>query len=165
MVRLAALKGRRFEMLLLQGVKDMFGVGKKSGSARIDTIIGEHTHLQGDVHFTGGLHVDGRITGNVIAEPGSDAALTVSERGSIEGEVRVPNLALNGAVAGDVHVSERAELASHARVNGNLYYALIEMAMGAQVNGSLVYTGDAGSRRQAEEDAATPVEGPLQPAK
>jgi cytoskeletal protein CcmA (bactofilin family) len=30
------------------------------------------------------------------------------------------------------------ELASSARVEGNVYYALIEMAMGAEVNGKLV---------------------------
>lgn len=126
----------------------MFGVGKKSASAGIDTIIGQQTHLQGDVRFRGGLHVDGKITGNVIAEPGTDAVLTVSELGSIEGEVRVPILVLNGAVAGDVHASERVELASQAKVTGNLFYRLIEMATGAEVNGKLVHRGEAAGGHQ-----------------
>ncbi|MGD2075442.1 MAG: polymer-forming cytoskeletal protein [Gammaproteobacteria bacterium] len=147
----------------------MFGVGKKSASARIDTIIGEHTHLQGDVHFGGGLHIDGKITGNVIADRADGAALTVSELGTIEGEVRVPNLLLNGTIVGDVHVGESAELASQARVTGNLYYTLIEMAIGAQVNGSLVYTGESSRRpeavRQADTADAAPEPGPLQVAK
>ena len=119
----------------------MFGKGKKSGVSRIDTVIGEHTRLEGDIHFTGGLHVDGTVKGNIIAESGTDNVLTVSEKGRIEGDVRVPNLVLNGAVEGDVHAGERVELASHAKVTGDVYYNLIEMAIGAEVNGNLVHRG------------------------
>jgi len=117
----------------------MFGIGSKSGCSGIDTVIGAQTRLEGDIHFSGGLHVDGTIKGNLVAEPGTEAVLTVSEQGRIEGDVRVPNLVLNGAVQGDVHISGRVELASHARVTGNVYYNLIEMAMGAEVNGNLVH--------------------------
>ena len=126
----------------------MWGNTKKHKSAKIDTIIGQHTVMEGDVRFTGGLHVDGRIKGNVIAEPGSDSVLTLSEQGSIEGEVRVPDVILNGSVKGDVHAYERIELAAHARVAGDVYYHLIEMAMGAEVNGNLVHRG---------QEAAKPV--------
>ena len=143
----------------------MFGVGKKAGSARIDTIIGQHTHLQGDVRFSGGLHVDGKITGNVVAEPGTDAVLTVSELGRIEGEVRVPNLVLNGAVVGDVHASERVELAPQAKVTGNLFYHLIEMSMGAEVNGNLVHRADAAAPVQTESRPEATDDSSLQLAK
>jgi cytoskeletal protein CcmA (bactofilin family) len=34
------------------------------------------------------------------------------------------------------------ELAPQARVKGNVYYSLIEMAMGAEVNGSLVHRSE-----------------------
>jgi cytoskeletal protein CcmA (bactofilin family) len=119
----------------------MFGKGKKTSCSRIDTVIGEQTRLEGDIHFAGGLHVDGTVKGNIIAEPDSENVLTVSEKGRIEGDVQVPNLVLNGAVEGDVHASERVELASHAKVTGNVYYNLIEMAIGAEVNGNLVHRG------------------------
>ena len=143
----------------------MFGVGKKSASARIDTIIGQHTHLQGDVRFTGGLHVDGKITGNVVAEAGTDAVLTVSELGRIEGEVRVPNLVLNGAVIGDVHAGEHVELAPQAKVTGNVFYRLIEMAMEAEVNGNLVHEADAAVSLKSESPSTAADESPLQLAK
>jgi cytoskeletal protein CcmA (bactofilin family) len=119
----------------------MFGDSRKprGGGAKVDTIIGQQSRLEGDIHFGGGLHVDGRIKGNIIAEAGSESVLTVSEHGRIEGDVRVPTVILNGKVSGDVHSSERIELAAHAEVNGDVYYNLIEMAMGAAVNGSLVH--------------------------
>lgn len=123
----------------------MLGQGKKAksgGSSKVDTIIGQNTRLEGDLHFTGGLHVDGHIKGSIIAEAGSESVLTVSEHGSIEGDVRVPTVILNGTVTGDVRSGDRIELSTKAVVHGDVYYNLIEMAMGSAVNGSLVHQGD-----------------------
>ncbi|MFA7633917.1 MAG: polymer-forming cytoskeletal protein [Thiohalomonadaceae bacterium] len=108
-------------------------------SAKIDTLIGQNTELRGDVIFSGGLHIDGILKGNVIADQDSGSVVSVSERGLIEGEVRVPNVVLNGGVVGDVYASNHIELAPNARVKGNVYYKIIEMAAGAEVNGSLVH--------------------------
>lgn len=119
----------------------MLGNSKKRKAAKIDSLIGQNTEMQGDVVFSGGLHVDGKIHGNVIAED-KESLLTLSEQGVIEGEVRVPNVILNGQVLGDVHADERIELAAQARVTGNVYYALIEMAIGAEVNGKLVHKSE-----------------------
>jgi cytoskeletal protein CcmA (bactofilin family) len=126
----------------------MLGRGKKgkSASARVDTVIGQHTQVNGDLHFSGGLHIDGHIRGNVIADEDNPSILTISEHGRIEGDVRVSNVILNGSVNGDVHCDERIELAAKAKVNGDVYYNLIEMAIGAEVNGSLLHqTEEAGS--------------------
>lgn len=120
---------------------------KKFTSAKIDTLVGKDSTIEGNIIFKGGLHVDGTIKGNVIAEEGTGAMLILSEHGRIEGEVRVPNMVLNGTIAGDVYGSERVELAAQARINGNVYYNLIEMAMGAAVNGSLVHRAEKGQRR------------------
>jgi cytoskeletal protein CcmA (bactofilin family) len=119
----------------------MLGRGKKGKSAgtRVDTIVGRHTQVKGDLHFSGGLHIDGHVSGNIIADEGSSSVLTVSEHGRIEGDVRVANVILNGSVTGNVHCEERIELAAKAKVTGDVYYKLIEMAMGAEVNGSLLH--------------------------
>lgn len=118
----------------------MFGSGNKSKrNAEIDSLVGGNTKIKGDVHFTGGLHVDGVIEGNVIADSG-DSMLTTSEKGQINGNVTVHNIVLNGEVIGDVHALNHIELAPNARVTGNVYYNVIEMAMGAEVNGSLIHT-------------------------
>ncbi|MDH5378291.1 MAG: polymer-forming cytoskeletal protein [Gammaproteobacteria bacterium] len=113
-------------------------MGKKRRTARIDSLIGQNTEIKGDLIFTGGLHIDGKVKGNVIGET-AGSLLTLSDQGVIEGEVRVPCIILNGTVIGDVHASERIELATRARVSGNVFYNLIEMAIGAEVNGKLVH--------------------------
>jgi cytoskeletal protein CcmA (bactofilin family) len=121
----------------------MWGNNRKpKQTAQIDSLIGANSEIQGDVIFSGGLHVDGKVKGNVIAAEGNDSVLTLSERGVIEGEVKVPNVVVNGTVIGDVHALSHVELAAQARVHGNVYYSLIEMAMGAEVNGNLVHRSD-----------------------
>ncbi len=117
----------------------MWGKKRKQKTSRIDTLIGQHTEVTGDVKFTGGLHVDGTIKGNVYAENDGRSLLSLSEQGTVEGEVNVPYVVINGVVIGDVHGSEHVELQAKARVTGNVYYNLIEMAIGAEVNGKLVH--------------------------
>ena len=117
----------------------MFGRKKGFKSARIDTLIGQGTVISGDLVFSGGLHVDGTINGNVSAEEGSTALLILSEYGRIDGEVTVPNMVLNGEINGNVFGSTRVELAPKSRIKGSVYYNLIEMAIGAEVNGGLVH--------------------------
>lgn len=117
----------------------MFGKGKNKKTTRMDTLVGPQSEVFGDVKFTGGLHIEGTIKGNVIAENDGNSLVQLSESGTIEGEVRAPFIVLNGVVIGDVYGAEHVELASKARVAGNVYYNLIEMAVGAEVNGKLMH--------------------------
>lgn len=116
----------------------------------IDTLIGRATRIEGDVTFSGGFHLDGQVAGNVRADSSTTSVLSVSEHGAIEGSVDVPHVVLNGTVTGDIHARERVELGAKARVNGNVHYAVIEMAMGASINGKLVHEVDEAS--QTEDD-------------
>lgn len=117
----------------------MFNKGKnKAKSVRIDTLIGQYTHIKGDISFSGGLRVDGNIVGNVNAMGDSESVLTLSDLGSIEGEIRVPNLVINGTITGNVYATEHVELAPKAKVQGNVYYRMLEMVIGAEVNGQLI---------------------------
>jgi cytoskeletal protein CcmA (bactofilin family) len=127
----------------------MFGKKKqKFSTPRISTVIGSGSQIEGDIHFTGGLHVDGVIKGDVISNPEDAAAtLTLSEQGTIEGNVRVANVMLNGTVVGDVIAANRVELAPQARITGTLTYALLEMSMGAEVNGKLIHAAEQEPRK------------------
>lgn len=133
----------------------MFGKRKKIKASKIDSLIGRQTEIFGDLRFTGWLHVDGTVKGNVVGDDESTSVLTLSEHGTVEGEVRVPNVILNGVVIGDVHARNQIELAANARISGNVYYQVIEMAMGAEVNGNLVHRGE-----QTEEEPLRLEQGP-----
>ena len=106
--------------------------------AAIETLLGSGTTVTGDVEFTGGLHLEGRVEGNVNGRD-ADSQLDISEAGSVAGEVRVATVSVNGAVEGDIHATGRLILGAKARVDGNVFYHVLEMAAGAQVNGKLVH--------------------------
>ncbi|MEC9362254.1 MAG: polymer-forming cytoskeletal protein [Pseudomonadota bacterium] len=134
-----------------------------STSVGVDTLIGRQTEILGDVRFTGGLHVDGKIKGKVIASADKAAALSVSEHGSIEGDVRVPNVVLNGTVTGDVHASQKIALSAKARITGNVFYRIIEMESGSKVNGQLVHDDGTGASENFSGGAAAKTEGGSDP--
>ncbi|MES2683088.1 MAG: polymer-forming cytoskeletal protein [Pseudomonadota bacterium] len=107
----------------------------------MDTLIGRQTDISGDVAFSGGLHVEGRIKGNVSATSDKASTLSVAEAGVIEGNVKVSNVVVNGRIVGEVRAAERLTLGSKARIVGDVHYRVLQMEAGALVNGQLVYEG------------------------
>lgn len=124
---------------------------------QVDTLIGPQVVIHGDFQFSGGLHIEGRVIGRVIAEDGQKAVLTLAENGSIEGEVHAPVVVINGRLDGDVHASERIELASKARVSGNVHYQVVEMAAGAVVTGRLLHAESAAVTADDHAAAEAPL--------
>lgn len=111
-------------------------LGKVKGGSGAQTLIAANARIVGDVHFTGGLHVQGRVEGNLLAGPeGGD--LTVGEGGVVEGEIHAPHVVINGEVRGDVFVTGRLELAARAVITGDVHYRLIEVVVGARIDGQL----------------------------
>jgi len=131
---------------------------KQNKNLKIDTLIGPQTRINGDVEFSGGLHLDGYINGNVSGAVDSEATLSVSELGGIEGSVSVSNIILNGIVKGDIDATLRVELGEKARVLGNVRYSAIETAVGAQINGKLIHRA---RLTPAEGEAGPTGESPL----
>mgnify|MGYP003494806197 FL=1 len=104
------------------------------GSDKVETIIGQHVLIHGDLSFSGGLYIEGRIIGKVVAEPGVESLLTLAQGGSIEVELHVPKAVISGRLTGDIHSDERIELTETAHIQGNIHYKLIEITAGATVS-------------------------------
>lgn len=132
----------------------MFKSKTTRAAGQVDTLIGPQVVIRGDFHFSGGLYVEGRIVGKVIADDGAGAVLTLAENGSIEGEVRAPMVVINGRLDGDIHASERVELAPKARVHGNVHYQVVEMTAGAQLTGRLIHADSLHADSAAHAPAA-----------
>jgi cytoskeletal protein CcmA (bactofilin family) len=128
----------------------MFG-NKGRKAVAIQTLIGSNSHIEGDLRFEGGCHIDGVVNGSVVGDNETEAYLSISEHGQVQGNVNVPVLGLSGAVQGDVIVSERAELGPTARVTGNVHYNQLEIAAGAEINGQLIHEPPA-ARKTTTED-------------
>jgi len=125
----------------------VLGLDKKrpKDDPRNHTLIAAGADVAGDISFTGTLHIQGTVRGNIVVQ-GESGSLVVAETGRVEGEIRVPRVVVNGRVEGDVHALEHLELASRAVVEGNVYYTVIEMLAGSQVDGRLIRQGEDGRR-------------------
>lgn len=112
---------------------------RKPKDPEIETLIGPGTRVDGDLRVTGGVHVEGRVHGNVSAAEGAGAALIeIAEAGVVEGNVDLPRVVVHGEVRGDIRARDRIQLGPKARVAGSVVYGVIEMAAGAVIQGRLV---------------------------
>jgi cytoskeletal protein CcmA (bactofilin family) len=125
---------------------------KNKNPGHYDTLVSGKSKILGDVHFSGGLHIDGKIKGNIVADEQSSAVVRISETGVVEGEIRAPNIIINGQVIGNVHSHKHIELAKKAVVTGDVYYTMMEMVMGAQVNGNLIHQTNEKPKKGRKQD-------------
>ena len=113
----------------------MFSMNGKGGS--LTSLISNGTKVQGNIEFSDHMEIEGELVGNIEASEDSSASLRVAEGGAVYGEIRVPNIVINGSVEGDIFAGEHIELANKANIKGTIYYKSIEMVKGAIVSGQL----------------------------
>ena len=112
---------------------------------KLSSLVADNLEIVGDVIFSDGLRVDGRIQGNVINKDGQRSLLVLSEKGSISGRVRAYDAVINGVITGDLEVEHFLELQSNARISGNIVYRQLQMECGAVVDGKLEKLDDGAS--------------------
>lgn len=128
----------------------------------IDTLIGQKTLFKGDVEFSGGLRVDGKVNGNIIARDESNSTLVLSEMSEVEGNISVPHVIVNGTVKGSIKSSAHIELQPNSRIIGDVHYKGVEMQLGATINGNLVC--NTSKQDDSDDDATESTPEPAQPA-
>jgi len=117
----------------------MFGKKKKNKvSNHIDTLIGVNTQINGDINFSGGLRIDGYVSGNIVADDEEHSTLVLSNEGHVDGKIQVANVIINGTVKGPIMASKYLELKANAQVYGDVLYEVIEMQLGATVDGKML---------------------------
>ena len=125
---------------------------KQKGSS---TLIEVGTLIKGEIIFDNELFIMGEVEGDLNSD--SDLAkLIVSRTGKVQGEIRVPNVVVNGTIVGNVRASEKLEISGTARIFGDLHYSTIEIQGGSLITGRLV----AGQvKLDTDEEKEIPVKG------
>jgi len=122
----------------------MFGKRNKRPTVemtKLSSLIADDVEIVGDLNFSNGIRIDGRVRGNVVARPGDGTTrtlLVLSDKGHIEGTIRCGDAVINGTVVGDLDVEHFLELQSNSRIIGTVRYQHLQMDVGAAVQGQLV---------------------------
>jgi len=106
-------------------------------SELLQCLIGRNVVLHGDLTFTGGLHIDGTIAGDVIAGDSAPSYLHLSKHGVIKGNVIVDKAIIDGKVTGNIQSFGNIKINKKAIINGDVQYRTIEIEDGALINGEL----------------------------
>lgn len=119
------------------------------GDQHIDTLIGIHSSITGDLTFEGSVRIDGRFDGNIHSA--QEGTLIVSEGAVITGEISVPNLVLHGTVTGNVFASSTVKVGPTGRLNGDVEYLVISLAEGSWVNGRCKHVEEARKKKVPDQ--------------
>ena len=129
---------KRNRITIMFNNKDKTTTMSNNNSTKLDTLIGQHSSIKGDINFNGVLHLDGKINGSILGAQNDDT-LTISDTGVVEGKISVANIVINGTIKGDIVSTGKIEVAAKANIEGNIYYHNIEMEAGSKINGQLIY--------------------------
>ncbi len=131
--------------------------GNKKKGNQIDTIIAKGTCVEGNFNIAGNLFIDGEVKGDIRSDHSHEAIVSVGLNGQISGDLYAPYVVVFGHIKGDVHAAEKVELKPGAKVEGDLYYKVIEMNAGSEVNGKMIAMGESPQlEHQAEASEAHP---------
>ena len=104
----------------------------KNGENNLDTIIGEHTKFNGEIHSEGGVLIDGEVEGKIHCE----GFLLIGEKANIKANIQSDEGIISGKVEGNITIEKKLELKSSAVINGDIIAKVLSMESGTQINGN-----------------------------
>jgi cytoskeletal protein CcmA (bactofilin family) len=100
-------------------------------AAEIETVLARGTEFEGLLSFRGAARVDGRFSGDVVAE----GCLVIGEGARVHARIEVDELIVGGELEGDIHARKRVELLETARVVGTVRSPRLAVAEGGVLEG------------------------------
>ncbi len=113
---------------------------KKNTKVILSTIIGKKSKIEGDFNISGGIRIDGEISGNLV----TDSFLNLSQNGIIKANVKARECLIAGLVVGDVIVEETLEIGETGKINGSIKAGKLIINSGAVFNGNCIMSKESG---------------------
>lgn len=110
---------------------------KRKKKFRIDTFIDKDMIIRGNVKFSGGVRLDGKIYGDLNVEFSEKSGVVMGSEGMIKGDISGNHIIINGKVTGSIKALDYLEINSNAIIEGDIEYDVIEIHAGAVILGSL----------------------------
>lgn len=112
----------------------MFQKANKSSVAEGTSInlIGNGTHIIGDITSNGDVRIDGSLKGNITIT----GKLVIGPSGILEGQVQCQNADVSGEIKGTINVSELLSLKATAKILGDIVTGKISIEPNATFTGT-----------------------------
>ena len=120
-------------------------------------IIGKGTRIVGEITDCSRVEIQGVVDGTIIAD-----ALIVREGGSVKGRLQARHAEIHGHFNGQLEIVELLDVRSTGRVEGELAYGRLAVAMGGHISGSVTNpAGTAAKTAAADRTMIRSEPGPL----
>ncbi len=126
---------------------------QKVAPVRIDTLVGENVVVDGNLHFRGGMRIEGKVNGDIRADKDQPSTLILSDKAVVKGSVVVDHLISNGIIQGSVFATELLELQDKSRIEGEVHYKALDMQLGAVIDGQLTHSAES----ETESEKVVPL--------
>jgi len=107
------------------------GIGSRSGSGELSTIIGPDAKLEGRLDVRHSVRIDGQMKG----ELNSTEMVTIGPGGGVEGNISAQDLVIGGKVTGRIICQGKVVLEESATLTGDLRTVRLVVEEGATFNG------------------------------
>lgn len=126
-----------------------------SAQGDLNGFLDAGSHMTGELKFDDTFRIDGRFTGNVVA----DGDLIVGERGEVEGEIKVRRVFVSGVVRGVLKAAERVEITADGKVRADVFTPSLTIDEGAFFEGhcSMERLQDTPEKKEMKKVAQMPL--------
>jgi cytoskeletal protein CcmA (bactofilin family) len=119
----------------------------------VNSILGEGSSFKGNVRIQGSMRVDGEFEGNLTVSE----SLIVGKSGTVKAEIEVGEGVVAGRVVGRLRASERVELQTGSRMEGDVFTKSFMIEDGVFFRGSC----HMGKEEEEEKEILVPDQGGL----
>lgn len=104
---------------------------------KFESIVGSSLKVEGDLVISKSLRIDGTVHGNILQADGASATVAIASGASVTGNIAVHDVIVSGHLKGNITSPGRVELIDTAKVEGDVTYGSIGVAVGARIAGQL----------------------------
>lgn len=123
----------------------------------INTLLGRGATFEGKLTFEGTVRVDGKLKGEVF----SDDILIVGEGATVEAEIDIGEIIIQGTVVGNIRAKRGIEIHAPGRVKGDLHTPSLQIDKGVIFEGRSFMEGEVKPRQPSGgQPAAAPATKP-----
>lgn len=99
--------------------------------ANATNVLASGIEIIGSIKFSNDMIIDGKIEGEITSDKGR---VTIGENAQIKGDINAGEVKLYGKVEGKIN-SERCELKTNSRLEGDIKTKMLSMEEGASLSG------------------------------